>query len=90
MQTLNVGAMVIKMYDSIEDLPILRYHKFNKCLLVDAGIGADIGSVDRHLLKARTYIRRLAIRRTERELGPSSPPTEGWRDSDGVGVIKKE
>ena len=68
MQTLNVGAMVIKMYDSIEDLPILRYHKFNKCLLVDAGIGADIGSVDRHLLKARTYIRSGKAELAEIEL----------------------
>lgn len=56
MQSIRIGAHTVKVYDGIEDLPILRYHKFNKCLLVDAGIGADIAAVDRHLFKAHTYI----------------------------------
>ncbi len=56
METIKIGAHVVKIYNSIEDMPILRYHKFTKCLLVDAGIGADITAIDRHLYKARTYV----------------------------------
>lgn len=56
METIKIGAHVVKIYNSIEDLPIMRYHKFTKCLLVDAGIGADIAAVDRHLYKARAYV----------------------------------
>lgn len=56
METMKIGAHTVQVYNSIEDLPILRYHKFVKCLLVDAGVGADISAVDRHLYKARTYV----------------------------------
>lgn len=44
------------MYDSIEDLPIVRFHKYNKMLLIDAGIGSDIADFDAHLQKARVYL----------------------------------
>ncbi len=56
MEMVKIGAHTVAIYSSIEDLPILRYHKFSKCLLIDAGIGADIPAIDRHLYKARTYI----------------------------------
>lgn len=56
METIKIGAHVVRIYNSIEDMPIMRYHKFTKCLLVDAGIGADITAIDRHLYKARTYV----------------------------------
>lgn len=44
------------MYDGIEELPVVRFHKYNKMLLVDAGIGSDIADFDRHVEKAMRYV----------------------------------
>lgn len=44
------------MYDSIEDLPIMRFHKYNKMLLVDAGVGSDLSDFDRHIEKVIRYL----------------------------------
>lgn len=46
------------MYDSIHDLPITRFHLFNKYAMIDAGIGSNIDDVDRHLTNLREMNRR--------------------------------
>lgn len=45
----------VVLYDSIEDLPIIRFHKYNKMLLVDAGIGSDLADFDKHIEKTIRY-----------------------------------
>lgn len=44
------------MYDSIEEMPILRFHKYNKLLLIDSGIGSDLTDFDKHVEKTIRYI----------------------------------
>lgn len=44
------------MYDSIDELPIVRFHKYQKMLLVDAGIGSDIAAFDQRTEKMRRYL----------------------------------
>lgn len=39
----------VVLYDSIDELPMLRFHKYNKMLLVDAGVGSDLSDFDRHI-----------------------------------------
>lgn len=56
MKQIRLGRHTITMYEGIEELPIKRYHKFNKMLLVDAGIGGDLTDVDRHIQRAQMYI----------------------------------
>lgn len=56
MQQLNVNNKVIEVYSSIEELPIFRYHKFNKCMLIDSGIGSDLNDVNNAITKAQTLI----------------------------------
>lgn len=51
MRKINLQKHVIITYDSIEELPITRFHKYNKMLLVDAGIGSSISDFDTHLSK---------------------------------------
>lgn len=68
MQDLTIGGHSVRVYDSIEDLSIVRYNKFMKCLLIDAGVGGDLASVDRHLYKAKTYIRTGKTELAEMEL----------------------
>lgn len=57
MRTLKIGKHKIEMYESIEDLPILRFHKYNKMLLIDSGIGSDIADVESHIEKVAAFIR---------------------------------
>ena len=55
MRTIYIKGLKVEMYDSIEDLPITRFHKYNKMLLVDSGIGSDLTDFDRHIEKAMQY-----------------------------------
>lgn len=51
MKQVKIAGHDVTMYDSIESLPILRFHKYNKLLLIDAGIGSDLSDFDRHIEK---------------------------------------
>lgn len=46
MKNVPIKGMNVELYDSIEDLPIMRFHKYNKMLLVDAGVGSDLSDFD--------------------------------------------
>lgn len=52
MKKATLSGVEIEYYDAIEDLPIKRYHKYNKMLLVDAGIGGDLFDADGHIERA--------------------------------------
>lgn len=45
----------MELYDAIEELPIVRFHKYQKYLLVDAGVGSTMEEFDKHIEKARRY-----------------------------------
>lgn len=53
----EINGKKVELYDSIESMPIVRFHKYNKMLLIDAGIGSDLGDFDRHIERALIYIR---------------------------------
>lgn len=57
MRTTKIGKYNVEMYDAIEELPMQRFHKYNKMLLIDAGIGSDLADFDRHIEKAVVYAR---------------------------------
>ncbi len=57
MKDYRIGRHVVSIYDSIEELPMVRFHKYNKMLLIDAGIGSDMSAFDAHIEKAVRYIR---------------------------------
>lgn len=56
MVTLTIGKHKVEIYDTIEALPVVRFHKFQKFLLIDSGLGADMTAFDTHIEKARRYI----------------------------------
>lgn len=56
MKEISMGGVKVEMYDGIDELPMSRFHKYNKMLLVDAGIGSDMADFDRHITKAAQYI----------------------------------
>ena len=56
MKTIKVNGFEIKYFDGdIAELPALRFQKFNKFTLLDAGIGADLADFDVHLERIIKY-----------------------------------
>lgn len=49
MKDIKLKGKVYTMYDSIEELPIINFQKYNKYILFDSHIGSDVEAVDRHL-----------------------------------------
>ena len=58
MKEVQIGKHRVEMHDDISQLPVKRYHVFNRMLLVDAGIGSDISDFDRHLERIMAYTRK--------------------------------
>lgn len=58
MKKINIKGRIVEIYDTIEDLPIKRFHKYNKLLLIDSGIGTDLADVDRHISRAQLFIKK--------------------------------
>lgn len=56
MKEVKLGKHKVMLYNSIDELPIVRFHKYNKCLLVDAGLGSDLSAVDGHIERAVRFI----------------------------------
>ena len=52
----RIGKHEVEVYDSIETLPMVRFHKFQKCALIDSGVGGDIAAFDQRIEKARRYL----------------------------------
>ena len=57
MKKVRIGKHDVTLYNSIEEMPMVRFHKYNKMLLVDAGLGSDLNAVDGHIERAATFIR---------------------------------
>lgn len=58
MKELTLNGHKVRIYDSIDELPMVRFHKYNHTLLVDAGIGSEIGDFDAHIERVVRYIRK--------------------------------
>ena len=59
MITTVVNGLKIEMYDGdISELPAYRFQRFNKFILLDAGIGSDIQDVDNHIERIIGFIQK--------------------------------
>lgn len=68
MKKIKLGGKSVEIYDSIEELPITRFHAYNKMLLVDAGIGSDLSDIDNHISRAVGFMQDGKADMAEREL----------------------
>lgn len=68
MVTVKIGKHTVEMYDTIEELPIVRFHKYQKLLLVDAGIGSDIVAFDQRIEKTRRFLMAGKPEQAQQEL----------------------
>ncbi len=66
MKKVKLNGHKVVIYDSIDELPIVRFHKYSKMLLVDAGVGSDINDCDAHIERATRYIRMAIMRVVQR------------------------
>lgn len=56
MKVVTIKGHIIKLYDSIDELPIVNFQKYNKCILIDSGLGSDVDSVDSHIVNIARFI----------------------------------
>ena len=54
---MKIGTHRVTMYDSIEELPIVRFQKYNKMLMLDAGLGSDLTAFDAKLARVSEFIK---------------------------------
>ena len=57
MRKLKIKGHLIEIYDSIEEMPMRNFHKYNKMLLIDSGIGSDLSDFDRHVARVGVYLK---------------------------------
>lgn len=57
MKDLLINGKIVKVYDSIDEMPIVNFQKYNKYLLIDSGIGSDIDDIDSHIVKIAKFIK---------------------------------
>ena len=68
MRTLIVNKKVIRVYDGIDEMPIVNFQKYNKYLLIDSGIGSDSDDIDAHIVKVARYIKANDSKKALQEL----------------------
>lgn len=68
MVSVKIGKHTVEIYDTIEELPIVRFHKYQKMLLVDAGIGADIPAFDQRIERTRRFMAAGKVDKAQQEL----------------------
>lgn len=68
MKQVTIGKHSLLVYDSIEDLPITRFHKFNKLMLVEAGVGSSVSDLDEHLARVSKYVLANELEKADKEL----------------------
>lgn len=68
MKTIRIGKHNVVMYDAISELPISRFHVYNKMLLVDSGVGSDITDFDAHLERIVAFMQKKDIENATKEI----------------------
>ena len=68
MKTVSLNGKILKLYDSIDEMPIVNFQKYNKYLLLDSGIGSDADDVDAHIVKIAKYIKAGSAEKALQEL----------------------
>lgn len=68
MKEVKLNGHRVEIFSSIEELPMIRFHKYNKCLLIDAGVGSDLSSFDAHIERVVRFIRNDSREEAAKEM----------------------
>lgn len=52
----KINGRKFELYDSIDEMPIKKFHKMNKMLLIDAAVGSDAEAVTERIGRILNYI----------------------------------
>lgn len=68
MKNLLINKKIVRVYDSIDEMPIVNFQKYNKYLLIDSGIGSDADDIDAHIVKIAKFIKANSNKKALQEL----------------------
>lgn len=68
MKTIKVRKIKLELYDSIDEMPIANFQKYNKFLLIDSGIGSDLDDFDAHINHLLTFISTNEMDKLKQEI----------------------
>lgn len=68
MKSLLINKKIVRIYDSIDEMPIVNFQKYNKYLLIDSGIGSDADDIDAHIVKIAKFIKANNNKKALQEL----------------------
>lgn len=68
MKSMVINNKVVQVYDSIDEMPIVNFQKYNKYLLIDSGIGSDADDIDSHIVRIARYIKSNNSKKALQEL----------------------
>lgn len=68
MKSLLINTKIVRVYDSIDEMPIVNFQKYNKYLLIDSGIGSDADDIDAHIIKIAKFIKANNNKKALQEL----------------------
>lgn len=68
MKNLLINKKVVRVYDSIDEMPIVNFQKYNKYLLIDSGIGSDADDIDAHITRIAKFIKANNNKKALQEL----------------------
>lgn len=68
MVEVKIGKHSVVLYDAIDILPIARFHRYQKLLMVDSGIGGDIAAFDTRCEKMRRFLILGDVENAQKEL----------------------
>ena len=56
MKQVKLKGHTVEIYDSIEEMPMWRYHKFTQFMVLQSGIGSDMEAISDHLRRLKTLV----------------------------------
>ena len=68
MKNLLINKKIVRVYDSIDEMPIVNFQKYNKYLLIDSGIGSDADDIVAHIVKIAKFIKANNNKKALQEL----------------------
>lgn len=68
MKSVSINGNLVKLYDSIDELPISQFQNYQRYLLIDSGIGSDVNDIAAHINTIRKLVKSKQEEKADREL----------------------
>lgn len=65
---IKLGKHEVELYDGIEGMPIVRFHRYQKMLLLDAGVGGDLSALDARIERVNAYLAQKDTDKARKEI----------------------